>query len=164
MIFPISSVSGIRTRVSRVKTDHYNQLNQYGCNTVMGIEPKSFSIGMRTDQCHCIELLGALNLCAYRESNPGLTLGRGKFYHCTIGAKYILFGFRQNMSFPLLTVGIEPTTTRLRASRSTDWARQASCISLWRITFQVHQAGFEPAKHEAWHLKCHPFDQTRVLV
>ena len=30
--------------------------------------------------------------------------------------------------------------------------------------FPLHQAGFEPAKHEAWHLKCHPFDQTRVLV
>ena len=42
----------------------------------------------------------------------------------------ILFGFRQNMTFPLLTVGFEPTTTRLRASRSTDWARQA-VVSLY---------------------------------
>ena len=49
------SVSGTRTRVNRVKAGHYNHLNQYGGNTVMGIEPKSFSIGMRAGQCHCIE-------------------------------------------------------------------------------------------------------------
>ena len=30
--------------------------------------------------------------------------------------------------------------------------------------FPLHQAGFEPAKHEARHLECRPFDQTRVLV
>jgi hypothetical protein len=30
--------------------------------------------------------------------------------------------------------------------------------------FPLHRAGFEPAKHEATHLECVPFDQTREPV
>ena len=41
------SVSGTRTRVNRVKADHYNHLNQYGENMVIGIQPKSIAIGLR---------------------------------------------------------------------------------------------------------------------
>ena len=36
------------------------------------------------------------------------------------------------------TVGIEPTTTRLRAVRSTDWARRAK--------LEVLEVGFEPTQ------------------
>ena len=61
-------------------------------------------------------------------------------------------------TFPLLmpAVGLEPTTTRLKVLRSTDWAKQADVARLldkWNLTMKrdtfppyMTAAGFEPAK------------------
>ena len=67
-------------------------------------------------------------------------------------------------------VGLEPTTTRLKVLRSTDWANRAclfSCVFSENENFLVFAVwkhdmaavGFEPTRTNTGHLKCLPLDQ-----
>ena len=73
-------------------------------------------------------------------------------------------------------MGFEPTTTRLKATRSkpTELNGLVSQIVLQEWFFkidnlaipdlQLHEVGFEPTKHDAIELESIPFNQTWVLM
>ena len=102
--------------------------------------------------------------------------------HCATGAQ------RPLCLLQTLRTGLEPVTFRLTVERSTNWANgEHGLTEIWTQNsgFKVHcdnqfhyktkttqmwllqdvlEVGFEPTKHYAWHLKCHPFDRSGILA